>query len=270
MGRREVVENYATDGLTGAVLERAAARAGDEPLTAGHLAMFDQFHMGGPAATGWVGDALAVAAPATVLDVGSGLGGPARQLAAATGALVAGVDLTPQHVAGATALSRAVGMHGTTVFLLGDAEELPFAAGTFDAAAMLFVGMNVADKHRLFAEVRRVLQDGGRFVVYDPVLSGPEHPDYPMPWAAERSDSHLLEADAYAAALRAAGFTVAEEHDCSVAVVRLADHPDSDQAGRTEIARLQFGEQGMVRFSNLLRAIRDGVVQPRLFVATAG
>ena len=269
MGRREIVENYATDGLTEAVLERAAARAGDEPLTAGHLALFDQFHMGGPAATGWVGDALAVVPPATVLDVGSGLGGPARQLAAATGALVTGVDLTPEHVAGATALSRAVGMHGTTAFLLGDATELPFAAGAFDAAAMLFVGMNVADKHALFAEVRRVLQPGGRFVVYDPVLSGEEQPDYPMPWAARREDSHLLGPEQYGATLRRAGFSVHEEHDCSVEVVRLADHADSDQAGRVEIARLQFGEQGMVRFANLLRAIRDGVVQPRLFVTTA-
>ena len=239
MTGREVVDNYTTDGLTEAVLERAAALAADEPLTARHLASFDQFHLGGPAATGWVADALHVGAGATVLDVGSGIGGPARQLATTTGAHVTGIDLTPHHVDGATALSRAVGAQASTSFVLGDATRLPFGTGAFDAATMLFVGMNVADKHLLFAEVRRVLQPGGRFVVLDPVLAGREQPDYPLPWAAAREHSHVTQPHEYVETLGSAGFTVEDHQDRTADVLQLAEQAGGDQAGRAEIARLQ-------------------------------
>jgi SAM-dependent methyltransferase len=267
---RDVIANYATEGLAEAVLERASRRAAGEPLRVHHLAAFDQFHMGGPVATAWVANALPALAGGAVLDVGSGFGGPARQLASVTDAAhVTGVDLTPQHVDGATRLSRAVGLHGATTFVLGDATRLPFGAGAFDAAVMLFVGMNVADKRRLFTEVARVLRPGGRFVVYDPVLTGAEHPPYPVPWAADRELSDIAAPDDYVAALGYAGFTIEAERDWTEQVVSLADQPDSEAADRLEIGRLQFGDRAAVRFGNLTNAIRDRVVRPWMVVAIA-
>ena len=129
--------------------------------------------------------------------------------------------------------------------------------------------MNVEDKPALFDEVRRVLVDGGRFVVYDPVRTGEGQPDFPVPWAATQGASHLATAEEYAGGLAAAGFTVVEQRDCSAEVVSLSDQPESDLTGRVEIGRVQYGDEAPVRFGNLLRAVREGVVQPRLFVATA-
>jgi SAM-dependent methyltransferase len=268
---RDVIANYAADGLTEAVLERAFRRAAGDPLRVDHLAAYDQFHMGGAVATAWVANALDPVSGASVLDVGSGFGGPARQLAAVTDAAhVTGVDLTPQHVDGATRLSRAVGLHGATTFVLGDATRLPFGGGAFDAAVMLFVGMNVPDKPALFSEVGRALVPGGRFVVYDPVLAGATQPTYPMPWAADREHSALSPREAYVDALEGAGFRVEEERDWSDEVVALSDQPDSELADRVEIGRLQFGDQAGARFSNLTNAIRDRVVRPWMVVASAG
>jgi ubiquinone/menaquinone biosynthesis C-methylase UbiE len=269
VGRRELLENYAAEGLVGAVLDAGRAHAGGQPLGVQHLAAFDQFHLGGPVATGWVADALGVGPEASLLDVGSGIGGPARQLAAATGAQVTGVDLTPHHVDDASALSRAVGVHRDTVFVLGDATRLPFGVGAFDAAYLLFVGMDVEDKRALFGEVRRALQDGGRFVVYDPMSSGAGQPTFPLPWAGRPEESHLGTAEDYTAGLRAAGFTVESQRDCSAEVTRLAEQQVSDLAGRVEIGRLQYGAESPLRFGNLARAVREGLVEPRLVVARA-
>jgi SAM-dependent methyltransferase len=266
VSQRDVIANYAADGMVAAVLDASRAHAGGHPLGVQHLAAFDQFHLGGPVATSWVADALGVGPEASLLDVGAGIGGPARQLAAATGAQVTGVDLTPRHVDDATALSRAVGLHRDTVFVLGDATRLPFGTAAFDAAYLLFVGMNVEDKPALFAEVRRVVQDGGRFVVYDPVRTGDAQPTFPLPWAGSAGTSHLATAEEYAAGLEAAGFTVESQRDCSADVVRLAEQQDSDLTGRIEIGRLQYGDEAPVRFGNLVRAIREGLVQPRMFV----
>lgn len=274
MDPQDVIANYATEGLAEAVLARASRRAGESPLTAAHLAALDQFHMGGPVATGWVATALQEAVRsvggASVLDVGSGFGGPARQLVATTDAAhVTGVDLTPHHVDGATRLSRAVGLQGATTFVLGDATRMPFGSGAFDAAVMLFVGMNVADKPGLFAEVARVLQRGGRFVVYDPMRSGDDHPDYPVPWAADRAHSALATRGEYLTALTDAGFVVEAERDWTDEVVGLSEEPDGEPQDRVEIGRLQFGDQAQARFGNLVQAIRAGVVRPRMVVAAA-
>jgi SAM-dependent methyltransferase len=146
---------------------------------------------------------------------------------------------------------------------------MPFGSGAFDAAVLLFVGMNVADKPTLFAEVARVLQRGGRFVLYDPVLSGDDHPVYPVPWAADREHSAVATREDYLAALTGAGFTVETERDWSEEIVRLSEQQDSEFEERIEVGRLQFGDQAGARFGNLVRAIRAGVVQPRMVVASA-
>ena len=94
-----------------------------------------------------------------------------------------GIDLTAEYVRTAEALSKAVRLDKMVSYRQGSALDLPFEAGTFDGAYMLHVGMNVADKGRLFAEVRRVLKPGGVFGVYD-VMSGAGEGElsFPLPW----------------------------------------------------------------------------------------
>jgi SAM-dependent methyltransferase len=273
MGNQEtVVANYGRDGLVERILALALERAAGGELTHDHLGIYDEFHMGGRFATAHVHDALDAKPEHTILDVGSGIGGPARRLAAHSGASVVGVDLTPQHVDGATLLSEQVGLADRTRFHLGDVTRLPFDDASFDGAMMLFVGMNVPDKPALFGEVRRVLRDGARFVIYDPMLTGRGEPDYPMPWAETAEDSCLAAASEYDDALTAAGFEIERTASLVDAVRELAavQEREGEEPGQQDVIQMQFGAQAPARFRNIATSISSGVIEPRLVVARAG
>ena len=93
-----------------------------------------------------------------VLDVGSGLGGPARYLAATLGCDVTGIDLSPEFCGVANALSRMTRLSDRTRFQAGDALELPFAASSFDVVWTIQMQMNIRDKRRLYSGIARVLR----------------------------------------------------------------------------------------------------------------
>jgi sarcosine/dimethylglycine N-methyltransferase len=141
----------------------------------------------------------------SVLDVGSGVGGPARALAASNGCRVTGVDLSEPFVDAARYLTERTGQSGKVSFQAGSALELPFDDGRFDAVLLQHVAMNIADRVTLYREIRRVLKVGGRFATYDVVLKGGE-PHYPVPWARTPSTSFLFTAEATREAVEPAGF----------------------------------------------------------------
>lgn len=150
-----------------------------------------------------------------MLDLGSGLGGPARTLAELTGCTVTGVDLTPAFCEAATALSQWTGLSDRTRFQVGDATATGLPDAAVDAALTVHVAMNISDKPALYAEAFRVLRPGGRFVVYD-VLQG-EGGDvrYPVPWANDSSTSFLATPQEMRGLLTAAGFEIISEVDSS-------------------------------------------------------
>src|SRR6266436_4746410 len=119
-----------------------------------------------------------------VLDVGSGIGGPARYFAAEHGCRVTGIDLTEEFVRVARSLTARTKLDGLVEFRQGSALEMPFERESFDRAYMIHVGMNIADKAGIFREVRRVLKAGGLFTVFDIVRAKDGAMQYPVPWAA--------------------------------------------------------------------------------------
>ncbi len=118
-----------------------------------------------------------------LLDIGSGLGGPARHLSATHGCRVTGIDLSPEYVAVATSLTRRMGLHEHVTFHLGSANGLDMPPASFDGATLLHVGMNVPDKPALFAAVHAALRPGGFFAVYDVMRTGPAPLAFPVPWS---------------------------------------------------------------------------------------
>lgn len=177
----------------------------DQPLTPEQLGALDQFHTRGLAATAELAALAGLAAGASVLDVGSGLGGPARFVAARHGCQVMGVDLSAPFVEAARYLTARTGQESQVSFEVASALELPFADRSFDAVLLQHVAMNIHDRARLYREAARVLKRGGRFAIFDVVRKSGE-PHYPLPWARTPTTSFLLTAEETRAAIEASGF----------------------------------------------------------------
>lgn len=176
----------------------------------GDISKADQLHTLGPVATAALAELAGIQAGEKVLDVGCGIGGPARQLAR-LGAVVTGIDLTPALCEAAREANRQAGLD--IDIRQGSALALPFEDGFFDVVWTQHVSMNIEDKAGLFREMRRVVRDGGRLALFDVIAGSGEALDYPVPWADDASTSFLLDEAATRAAIEAAGFTPREWQD---------------------------------------------------------
>jgi MPBQ/MSBQ methyltransferase len=158
------------------------------------LAPLDEFHARGRAATLALAELASVRPGEHVLDVGAGIGGPARVLAARRGAQVTALDVTPRFCAVAERLTRGAGLSGRVRVVCGDALDAPFADATFDLAWTQAVAQNIADKERLIAELARVVVPGGRVAMFE-IVAGPGGPiEFPVPWADRPDQSWLVSA----------------------------------------------------------------------------
>ena len=183
------------------------------------LTKSDQLHTLGPQSTAQLIELAAIQPGERVLDVGCGIGGPARQLADA-GAVVSGIDLTPALCDAARTLNERAGLD--IDIRCGSALDMPFEDGAFDVVWTQHVTMNIEDKATLYAEMRRVVRDGGRMAFFD-VIAGPVEPlHFPVPWAEEPSISFLVDEAAMDALVRGAGFEPREWHDRSAEALAAA------------------------------------------------
>lgn len=188
-------------------LHAALRNAGKDPtvLLPGDLGEADHFHTGGLAATAAVAAALGIGLGTRVLDVGAGLGGPARYFAS-LGAVVTGVDVTEEFVQLARELNAASAKSGSVAMLVAPGQRTNLTTGSFDTAVMLHVGMNLQNKAAVFAEVHRLLRPGGKLGIFD--LMGTNALAYPLPWADAPAASYVEAASAYERYLRTAGFAL--------------------------------------------------------------
>ena len=258
-----VAAHYGGAGLHERIIERlAAAGVPAGAVTAEHLKAVDEFHIGGAEATAALLGQLDIGPETRVLDVGCGIGGPARMVAARTGARVTGIDLTPDFVETARRLTETVGLQAE--FVVGSALDLPFTDGAFDVATLLHVGMNIADKPRLFAEVARVLAPGGTFAVFEVMRFG-AHPAFPLPWASDPSASFVERPEAYLAAAGAAGFAVVARRDRGdMARDFFARMQAAMVAGKTPPVGLPLlmGEAAGQKLANMVAAVGAGDIAP--------
>lgn len=200
--------------LAAAIAERLTAGGHDlNSLKPQDLSGVDEFHIRGREATLELAEQMGLTAGARVLDIGSGLGGPARTVAQTYDCHVTGVDLTQAYCEAATAISAWFGLDDNTDFIAADATDLPLDDDAFDAAMTIHAAMNIPDKPAMFREARRVLKPGRMFAVYD-VLQG-EGGDviFPVPWARDPSISALATPDDMLKLLGDAGFAVETSAD---------------------------------------------------------
>jgi len=230
------------------------------------LAPIDQFHVRGLVATAELAAAAGIGGGDVVLDIGSGLGGASRYLAAECGARVFGIDLSPHFVAAAGFLAARTGLSGLVDYRCGNALALPFEAGRFDVVWTQHVAMNIANRDGLCAEAFRVLRPGGRFAIYDVVAEAGREVMFPVPWARTAEASFLLTAGEMRAALERQGFQVVSWVDQREAALAWFDAQDLTTANAPTGMNLRtvMGPEFPVMARNIevnLREGRVGVVQ---------
>lgn len=228
--------SYREDDLLARVQQALVATDADpENPTRADLAAVEEFHLGGRAATRDLAALADLRAGDRVLDVGCAIGGPARTLAAEFDASVVGLDRVGAYPRVARWLSARVGLADRTAFVRGDATALPVADATFDAVWLQHVGANVVATERLFGELYRAVRPGGTLALHE-VCAGPGGAlRFPVPWATDPAESHLLAPEDLAATAESAGFerlAWTDVTDESLARVRAAvaarDRGDAD------------------------------------------
>jgi SAM-dependent methyltransferase len=213
----------------------AAGLDPEQRLSPEQLGALDHFHTGGLRASRELLVLAQLRAGDRVLDIGAGLAGAARMLASEAGCRVDCVELSADYCAGAALLNRLTGLDDRVEVHQASALDLPFPDGSFDAVWMQNVGMNIADKYRLYNEMHRVLKPGGRFAFQEMAAGKRPTTHYPLPWATDPADNYLVPADEMGKVLGECGFVADVFEDTS------DEHLSRTAANATPAAPGQLG-----------------------------
>ncbi|MEY2686846.1 MAG: hypothetical protein RL375_1044 [Pseudomonadota bacterium] len=280
----DIADHYSSGTTRAPLLDRLLAALvadGADPQrpTIDTLAPYDQFHGRGLEATRDIADQLAahICAGHHLLDVGCGIGGPARYFARRFGCRVTGIDLTPEFCEVARALHdlverRLVELGDAPLpevrFELGNALAMPFAEARFDGAYSMNVSMNIADKAALYREVHRVLKPGG-WLMLSEIARGTADappPEFPTPWASTAAGSFLATADETCSGLAQAGFEVVELRSTRAQALAFAAESRAAVARGEPVphrsVKLVHGDIGAQATTHSARALADGRIEP--------
>jgi SAM-dependent methyltransferase len=234
-------------------------------LTVEDLAPVDHFHARGFPATVELADRLPLRAGQHIVDIGCGLGGPARYLAKRFQCNVSGVDITEPFVEAAKKLTALLRMERQVKIEHGDGQHLPYADATFDGAFTQHVTMNVADRPAFFAEAYRVLKPDAFFALTEHGLGEKGDPHYPVPWSMDGSGAYLVTPSETRALLQGTGFVDIRMEDTGTKYAA-AYKAAIEKAQKGELPplgiHLLMGETAPQKTRNALRNIEEGRTHP--------
>ncbi len=258
-----VAQHYGNDGIVSRIVSALADAGFDtNDLEPNVFAGADEFHIGGRKGSEYVAKALDIESGQRLLDIGSGIGGPARFIANTLDVTVEGIDLTPEFVEAAVEITEMVGMTEQVSFEVGSATSIPFEDDTFDASTMLHVGMNISDKELLFSEMARVTKPYGSIVVYDVMRTGEDDLVFPMPWSSTPEYSFVDTVNAYVKAAESAGLELLTVDDHAEMAVAFFNNPPSEPPPVNLGHLMGTGMPEM--FANARDAINSGTISPIL------
>ncbi len=209
-----VAQHYRTEDLLERIYKGLEVAGKElESLQPQDLAPVDEYHIGGRKATTHAVDKLCLNKNQHVLDIGCGIGGTARYIAANIGCNVTGIDLTPEYISIAKTLTGLTGLDNEISYKAATALDMPFESKTFDAAITIHVAMNISDRAALYSEIARVMKPGATLCIYDVMKKNDENFSFPVPWAESADTSHLTSPEDMRILLTNAGFDVREVED---------------------------------------------------------
>lgn len=266
-----VLEHYGASDIVDRILAAVPWSAGGgTPLDPDRLFPFDQLHGRELLATRDHAARLNPEKRARLLDIGSGIGGPARYFASVFGCHVTGIDVTPEFVAAATELSRLSGLAGQVDFVEADAARMPFKATSFDHGYCFYVGMNLPDKPAVIGEAFRVLSAGAK-LIWTEVTSTEGQAHYPLPWSRDTAGSHVVSRDTLVGSIRGAGFVVLSVDDETEAHLELARRAKAEGTlpppGYMQANEVVLGPDFKERRLNYIRSLSEGSIASTVIVA---
>ena len=208
MTHQKQIEDHWAHGDAYSRVAAAVKAAGKslDSLTIDDLAPVDHFHARGFPATVELADQLPVNPGNHLLDIGCGVGGPARYFAQRFDCRVSGIDITRPFVEAANKLTALLHMTAQVFIQHGDGQRLPFPDAMFDGAYTQHVTMNVPDRAQFFAETWRVLKPGAFFAITEHGLGPVGNLHYPVPWTTDGTGEWLVPPERTRELLTAAGF----------------------------------------------------------------
>lgn len=250
-GRSNLMERITT------ALERAGKSL--EHLSLDDLALFDELHAGGRDATRALANLAGLQPGKHILDVGSGIGGPARTLASEYGCQVVGLDLTEEFVEVATALTGKVGLGDRVTFRQGSALNLPFNDGTFDVVWSQNTFMNIEDKETALKEVGRVLRSEGIFAIQASLAGSNEGLEYPLFWANHPDISFLTTPEELRRLMAQAGLIQLEWEDITQRAIELSRRQQAIRPeDRPPLGLSVIYDDVPIKSRNTLRGLEQG------------
>ena len=264
---RDVSSHYSRGDL----LDRLSAALVQDGVDPRHpdiesLAPYDQFHGRGLEATVEIANLLDVAADDRILDIGSGIGGPARYFAHRFGCDVTGIDLTAEFCDVASHLTRLLGLAQRVRFVLGNAVRMPFADDSFDGAYSMNVSMNIADKAGFYREIHRVLRPDGWLMLSEIAKGAGGDAEYPTPWADSARTSFLSTPEETRHGLQEAGMDVVRVHSTREAALAFGARSramvDRGEKPPHRAVGLVHGEVAPRAIANTARALADARIVP--------
>jgi SAM-dependent methyltransferase len=268
--QKAIAEHWARGdvyGLIVSTLEKMSKPL--DALTLEDLAPVDHFHARGFPATVELADRLPVQSGQHILDIGCGLGGPARYIATRFRCKVSGVDITQPFVEAANKLTALLRMQDRVTIEHGDGQRLPYANAVFDGAYTQHVTMNVADRPRFFAEAYRVLKPLAFFALTEHGLGPKGDPHYPLPWSADGSGAYLVKPSETRAFLEAAGFEniVIEDTGTKYVAGYKAAIDKAEKGALPPLGiHLLMGETALQKTRNAARNIEEGRTHPIMLI----
>jgi sarcosine/dimethylglycine N-methyltransferase len=258
-----VEEHYSARDIEARILAalRTAGLNPEQRLSPEELGALDHFHTGGFQASRVLQDLAQIRAEHRVLDIGAGLAGPARMLAASPGCRVDCIDLSPDYCVGAALLNRLTGLDDRIEVHQGSALDLPFPDQSFDTVWMQNVGMNIADKRKLYAEVYRVLKPGGRFA-FQEMTAGEAPPSYfPLPWATDPADNFLVSADEMHSILGDSGFIAEYFEDVSDTQLKPPASGTPENVAQVQLSLSVYVNNLAQKGGNAQRSLHEGQIR---------
>ncbi len=258
----DAVSAHYTAGDLGAKILASLRAAGKDTdaLQVEDLAQIDQLHSGGVQATRALIRRARLQPGMRVLDVGGGLGGPARLLAHDVACTVTVLDQSEESCRVGELLTEGVGLADRVTFRHGSALEIPFPDGAFDRVWTQHATMNIAEKARLYREIYRVLRPGGWLAMQE-MMAGPVQPiHFPVPWAHDASISFLQPSAEIRALLTKIDFREVEwvdEREATLANMQAAAAGQPQSGSPPPAAQLMFGPQLPDMVRNVGRGLRE-------------